>query len=188
MNETDEQLVRKYIQERDEEIFSILVDRYMKHLYNFVMQFVNDQTLAEDIVQETFVKVWKHLARFDERKKFKTWIFTIAKNTAFDALKKKKNIPFSSFSDEQGKNMLENIIDTSEQVEDILDRQTTQEELSEKMAFLTPLYRTILTLCYRDQFSLHEIALILGEPYNTIKSRHQRALSALKKIFLTPAS
>ncbi len=187
MEETDEQLVQVYLN-GDERVFSVLVDRYMKHLYNFVLQFVNDRSVAEDIVQETFVKVWKHLDRFDGAKSFKTWIFAIAKNTTYDVLKKKKTIPFSVFTDEVGNNALENIADKSEKAEDILDRQATAEELTKKLALLTPVYRSLLVLHYQEGFTLHEVSEILQEPYNTIKSRHQRALLALKKTFLPSAS
>lgn len=182
MVETDEQLVRQYRQ-GDEAVFTVLVDRYMQYLFHFVRQFVNDSAIAEDIVQETFVKVWKNIHRFDESKSFKTWIFAIAKNTAYDFLKKKKSLPFSMFVDDEGRNALENIEDKTVGIETILDQETTAQELSQKLALLTPLYRSILVLHYQEHFSLHEIAHILGEPYNTVKSRHQRALQSLKKTF-----
>lgn len=187
MEETDEQLVRAY-RSGDEAVFTVLVDRYMKHLYHFVLQFVNDPATAEDIVQETFVKVWKHLSRFDETKSFKTWIFAIAKNTTYDALKKKKTLPFSLFVDEEGNNTLENRADESPQAEDVLDLEATAEVLKRVLSTIPPLYRSLLVLHYQEYFSLHEIAEILGEPYNTIKSRHQRALRALKKAFPPSAS
>lgn len=187
MEETDEQLVRAY-RDGDEGAFTVLVDRYMKHLYHFVLQFVNDPAVAEDIVQETFVKAWKHLSRFEDNKSFKTWIFAIAKNTTYDALKKKKTLPFSLFIDEEGRNTLENTADQSPKVEDMLDLKATAQELTRVLSTLAPLYRSLLVLHYQEYFSLHEIAEILGEPYNTIKSRHQRALQALKKALPTPAS
>lgn len=182
IEQPDEQLVEAYLA-GDQEVFSFLVDRYMKHLYNFVMQFVRDQNAAEDIVQETFVKAWKYLSRFDQNKSFKTWIFAIAKNTTYDYLKKKKTLPFSLFENEEGENALENTPAENDHPEDILDREATKEELEIKLAALAPLYRTILTLHYQEDFSLHEISKILDEPYNTVKSRHQRALQSLKKSF-----
>lgn len=187
MERTDEQLVAAYLG-GDETLFAVLVDRYMKHLYHFVLQFVNDPAVAEDIVQETFVKVWKHLPRFDETKSFKTWIFAIAKNTTYDALKKKKTLPFSLFVDKEGNNTLENRADESLQADDVLDLEATAQELTKALATIAPLYRALLVLHYQEYFSLHEIAEILEEPYNTIKSRHQRALRALKRAFTTPAS
>ncbi|MBP9727881.1 MAG: sigma-70 family RNA polymerase sigma factor [Candidatus Moranbacteria bacterium] len=187
MNQTDEQLVRAYL-DGEETAFTVLVDRYMKHLFHFIRQLVTDSAVAEDIVQETFLKVWKNLHRFDGEKSFKTWIFAIAKNTAYDALKKKKALPFSVFMDEEGKSVLEQVPDKGLGIEEVLDQEATAQELTRKLATLTPLYRTLLVLHYQEYFTLHEIALIFGEPYNTIKSRHQRALRALKEAFLSRAS
>lgn len=182
MEETDEQLVRLYL-DGNEAVFVVLVDRYMRYLYHFVKQLVSDTALAEDIVQETFVKIWKNLRRFDSTKSFKTWIFAIAKNTAYDALKKKKALPFSLFSDEEGRNMLDNITDERPDAGDVLDQEATARDLAEKLAMLAPIYRSLLSLHYQEHFTLHEIADILGEPYNTVKSRHQRALQSLRATF-----
>ncbi len=180
MEYTDEQLAEDSLRGH-EPAFAELVSRYVKPLYRFVLQFVHDQDTAEDLVQETFVKAWKHLSRFDRTKKFKTWIFTIAKRTTYDFLKKKKTLSFVLFADEEGKNVLENEPDQLPSAEDILDQETTAEQLAAAVGLLTPTYRTLLLLRYQEDFSLAEIAEILHEPYNTIKSRHQRALKSLKQ-------
>lgn len=178
----DEELVRRHL-DGDQAAFAVLVDRYMRYLYNFVLQLVSDENAAEDIVQETFLKAWKHLSRFDQKKSFKTWIFAIAKNTAYDHLKRKKTIPFSTFENEEGENALENTPAENDHPEDILDREATAEELDQRLSLLSPAYRSILMMRYRDDLSLHEIADVLGESYNTVKSRHQRALRGLKRTF-----
>lgn len=187
MEKTDEQLVGAYLA-GEESAFSVLIDRYMRPLYGFVFQMVQNDAVTEDVIQETFIKAWKHVRRFDQKKSFKTWIFTIAKNTTFDFLKKKKALPFSWFQNEEGGNVLENISDESVHPEEILDREATTLELKEKLALLSPAYRTLLHLHYQLGFSLHETAVILSEPYNTIKSRHIRALQSLKKVFGGSAS
>lgn len=181
MNETDEQLVLAYLQ-GDEAAFSVLVDRYMKHLYHFARQLVGESQIAEDIVQETFLKAWKNLKRFDRSKSWKTWIFAIAKNTAYDALKKKKTVPFSYFENDEGENVLENTALDEEHPDEILDREISAQEFDRSLLALHPDHRAILILRYQDDFSLHEIATLLKEPYNTVKSRHQRALRSLKQV------
>lgn len=182
MEETDEQLIANY-KAGNEEAFVVLLDRYMKPLYGFALQMVRESEVAEDIVQEAFIKVWKHLDRFDQNKSFKTWIFAITKNTAFDSLKKRKTLPFSLFQNEEGESVLENISDGSPHPEEILDREATAHDLEEKLATLSPTYQILLHLHYRVGFSLHEVSHILGVPYNTIKSRHKRALEGLRKTF-----
>ncbi len=182
MEETDEQLIVEY-RAGNEAVFTVLLDRYMKPVYGFVMQMVRENEGAEDIVQETFIKAWKHLDRFDQNKSFKTWIFAIAKNTTFDWFKKKKTLPFAFFQNEEGESILENISDESIHPEEILDRETTARELKEKCMMLSPAYQTLLHLHYTLDFSLHEISQILDTSYNTIKSRHKRALESLRKTF-----
>src|ERR1700733_2556258 len=97
MNElSDNDLVLQY-RSGNKKAFEALVERYFAHVFNFITRYTSDQVAAEDIVQETFVKVWKNIKKFDETKNFKSWLFTIARNTSLDWLRKKKAVPFSSF-------------------------------------------------------------------------------------------
>lgn len=179
----DKELISDFLN-GDDKAFELLVQKYLSPLYNFIFQFIRDQHVAEDLVQETFIKVWKHIRRFDQKKSFKTWIFTIAKNTTFDYFKKKKSIPFSFFVDEEGTDTVEAIDEDSLLPDEILERGEEILDLEKALEMIPELYRALLILAYREDFSLVEIASILNEPYNTIKSRHQRAIKLLKKAFL----
>ncbi|MFZ2187204.1 MAG: RNA polymerase sigma factor [Candidatus Moraniibacteriota bacterium] len=179
----DRQLVADFLG-GDDRAFEQLVRRYLSPLYNFIFQLTRDRNVAEDLTQETFIKAWKHGARFDQKKSFKTWIFTIAKNTTYDFFKKKKSIPFSFFEDDEGRNTLDMIDEDRPLPDEILEKTEKIEALEKALAKVPELYRALLLLAYREDFSLGEIAEILGEPYNTIKSRHQRALKLLKRAFL----
>jgi RNA polymerase sigma-70 factor, ECF subfamily len=181
MNISDNQLISKVL-DGDEEVFAEIVKIYLKPIYNFLYRLAGDRDAAEDLTQETFVKVWKNLKRFDQKRNFKTWLFTIAKNTAFDWLKKKKEIPFSSFTDEEGESWLENVADENILPDEILERKNIAEEFEQILEKIPVHYRAILLLHYKEDFSLHEIAEILGEPYNTIKSRHRRGLGKLNEL------
>ncbi|MDD3486945.1 MAG: RNA polymerase sigma factor [Candidatus Moranbacteria bacterium] len=165
----------------DETAFSEIVDDYLKPIYNFTYRLVGDKDTAEDLTQDTFVKAWKNLDRFDRSKSFKTWLFAIAKNTTYDWFKKKKEISFSCFSDEEGNNPIENISSGEDLPDEILERSGLAEEMEKVLQKLPVHYRAILLLRYKEEFSLHEIAEILDEPYNTVKSRHQRGLGKLRE-------
>ena len=168
----------------NEESFNILVSSYLKPIYNFLYQLTNGSSAIDDLTQETFFKAWKNMKKFDQNRSFKTWIFTIAKNTAYDYFKKKKTIPFSNFVDEEGNNKLDNLSDNSILPDEILERKNIAEEMEEKLEKIPEKYRIILTLHYKEDLSLQEISEILDKPYNTIKSGHQRALAKLKEVFL----
>src|SRR4030042_4325030 len=181
MDKSDEQIVQKYLS-GEEAAFSELVKKYLKPVYNFTFRLANNRDVAEDLTQDTFVKVWKNMRCFDLDRNLKTSLFAIAKNTTFDYFKKKKEITFSSFADEEGESVFSEIADENFLPDEILERKNIAEELDIILQKLPPHYRAILLLHYKEDFTLHEIAEILGEPYNTIKSRHQRGLAKLKEL------
>jgi RNA polymerase sigma-70 factor, ECF subfamily len=183
MDSSDKQLVDNFLA-GDDSAFSELVKKYLKPVYNFLYHFVSDREALDDLTQVTFIKAWKHIEKFDRSRNFKVWIFSIAKNTAFDYLKKKKTIPFSNFTDDEGNNKLENISEDSILPHEILIRADSAKILGEKLKEIPDIYRIILTMHYKEDFSLQEVAKILGKPYNTIKSQHQRGLAKLKELFL----
>lgn len=170
----------------DGQALELLLSRYMTPIYSFVLSLTRDVPMAEDVTQETCIKIWKHLKRFDTAKSFKTWVFAIAKNTAYDALKKKKALPFSAFidnDDDVQESWEARIADEEPLADEVLSRADIREELNLWLKSIPAHFEQILRMHYQEDFSLNEIADILGEPYNTIKSRHGRAIRALKKRF-----
>jgi RNA polymerase sigma-70 factor (ECF subfamily) len=187
MDPEDKKLVEVFL-DGDDLAFQELVRKYLKPVYNFLFRFVSDRAVLDDLTQETFVKAWKNLKRYDNSKSFKAWIFAIAKNTAFDYLKKKKTIPFSAFEDEDGNSQLDNISDEAILPDELLSQAEAQDNLEELLKKIPDHYRIILLMRYKDDLSLNEIAEVLGKSYNTIKSQHQRALEALKRIIVSASN
>lgn len=183
MDATDRELIERY-KGGEPDIFPLLMKMYLKPIYHFAFHFTHEEASAEDITQETFIKIWKNLDRFDLEKNFKTWVFAIAKNTAYDYLKKKKALPFSSFENDEGENPIEAIDDENLLPDALLEKKEIAIMLTRALAHVSLNNRAILTLKYLEEFSLEEIAEILNEPYNTIKSRHGRALKSLKEAIL----
>lgn len=185
MGGLDEKLVADYLA-GDEKSLEVLFGRYLKPIYSFTYRYVGGGQDAEDVTQDVFVKVWRHIKRFDQNKSFKTWIFSIAKNTAIDFLKKKKTIPFSEFENEEGENIItETLADPSPLPQELLEKAGVAQMLNSAMDKLSPKYRMVLFLRYNDHFNFREIAESLGESLNTVKSRHRRALTMLKKSLLS---
>lgn len=177
----DKQLVESFLA-GDERSFELLLKKYLKPVYNFLFRLTNDRYALDDLTQTTFIKVWRNIKKFNTDKNFKTWLYTIAKNTAYDYFKKKKTIPFSSFIDAEGNNKLENISDQDILPLELLEKADTAKTLETALDKISDQYRLILTMHYKDDFSLQEIAGILNLPYNTVKSQHQRGLKALRQI------
>ena len=181
-NRSDTQLVADYLC-GGEKAFETLVLRYLKPIYSFTCRYVGGERDANDVTQEVFVKVWRYIKRFDQSKNFKTWIFSIAKNTALDHLKRKKAIPFSEFENEDGENIItETLADPCPLPQELLEKAGMAQTLILAMEKLSPKYRMVLFLRYNDHFNFREIAESFGEPLHTITSRHRRALIQLQKL------
>src|SRR5829696_6260282 len=86
----------------EERAFSELVDRYQTRLLNFIYRTIGDRDRAEDLVQEVFIRVYRHLHRFDRSKKFSTWAYTIASNLAKNELRNRSRNPLVLFQTMQG--------------------------------------------------------------------------------------
>lgn len=198
MEQSDIQLIEGYLK-GEEESLKVLIGRYLKPIFNFVYRYAgNNRHEAEDITQETFVKIWRNLNKFDskrnkagEEKSFKVWIFQIAKNTAFDYLrkkysfdKKKRILLFSEIETVENKgNFLENIADSSPLPDEIFQRNELVKELNGTIEKLPLKYREILILRYNDHFTFQEISEVMKESINTVKSRHRRGLIQLRVLF-----
>jgi RNA polymerase sigma-70 factor (ECF subfamily) len=179
---TDEQLIANYLA-GDEKSLEVLYSRYLKPIYSFVYRYAGSASDAEDVTQEVFVRVWHSLKRFNQKKSFKTWIFSIAKNAAVDHLKKKKTIPFSEFDMEDDGNLIaDTLADPSPLPQELLGKAGMAQMLNSAIEKLSPKYRMVLFLRYNDHFNFREIAEALGEPLPTITARHRRALVKLKEI------
>lgn len=179
MNEISDQILIKQYLKGDEKSLETLIGRYLKPIYSFIYKNVGNPAEAEDITQEVFVRVWKNLYKFDTKKQFKPWVFQIAKNASIDYLRKKKTIPFSSFENDKGQNVLtENIAAPSD---NLIENLSDKKVLSGALQYLSKKEQKIIALRHTDGMSFKEIAEVFQESINTIKSRYRRTLSVLKK-------
>lgn len=182
MDRSDSQLVADYLK-GDEKSLEILIKRYLKPIYSLIFKYIGDSQEVEDITQEVFVKVWRNLKKFNRQKSFKTWIFSIAKNTCIDTIRKKKTIPFSGFENDVGRNvLLETLVDSAPLPHEVFEKANITKILTSVIEKLFPQYQMVLSLHYNDCFTFREIAEILKEPLHTVKSRHRRALIKLKTL------
>lgn len=182
INDREQILIENYFK-GDQKAFEALMHLYLKPIYNFAYWYSGDAAGAEDIAQEVFVKVWRNLKKFDHTKSFKTWIFAIAKNTALDFLKKKKAVPFSAFDNKEGENIItETLADPAPLPPELFARKELAQMLERAIASLAPKYREVLLLRYQEHLAFREIADVLHEPLDTVKSRYRRACIMVKKI------
>ncbi len=178
----DKDLISSYLA-GNEKSFERLIDRYTKPIFGFIFRLVKDLGIAEDLTQETFLKVWKNFKKFNQEKNFRTWIFAIARNTVWDFLRKKKPILFAELELKEENFLKNNLVDEKFLPDKIIHDAQAIEFLEEVLKKLSLPQQTILWLYFKEGFTLREISEILGESPNTVKSRYQRALKELKKFF-----
>jgi len=180
-NAQDRVLIQRYLK-GDEEALPLLVNRYLKAIYNFVYRYTGNRMDAEDLTQEIFVKMWSSLKKFDWRYDFRSFLFTIAKNHCFDWLRKKQVHSLQEISFEENMDLIEMTKDTCPLPSDEFDQTTMATIFSGAFKQLTEPYRLVLSLYYHNQFSLSQIAELLHEPVNTVKSRYRRGVQQLRII------
>jgi RNA polymerase sigma-70 factor (ECF subfamily) len=168
---SDEKLILRF-QEGDINAYNELVKRYKDRLLNFVFRYFNNREQAEDVVQDTLIKLYTHASYYKNIAKFSTWIFTIAKNNALTELRKNKRKQTDSLWTEDGKvidiNSKEQSLDVKVQNEIAID------QLNKFLDEIPENFRMAVVLRDFQELSYDEISKILEIPVGTIKSRINR--------------
>lgn len=175
MEHSDETLIKQF-QDGDQQAFVVLTTRYFDALYRYSYRFLKDTAGTEDVVQDTFIKVWKSMNSFNEGMKVKPWIYRIAHNTAIDYLRKKKAIPFSVLETEEE----EVIADDSFSLMEQTIAKEERELLTQKIEGLPVQYKEVVLLRAEEGLTFEEISMVLNKPMNTVKSLYRRALQKLQ--------
>ena len=164
----------------DQNALELLFSRYLKRVYNVALGVVLDSEEAEDIVQETFIKIWKNLGKFEIGRNFSAWVYEISKNTALTYLRKKRAMPFSAF-DSDGRNVLEETYPSSAPLPwELAQSNMAVQAVQRDVRKLTP-DQQLVFFRKNDGMTFREIAEELGQSLNTIKSRYWRSLRKLKE-------
>ncbi|MFQ6007447.1 MAG: sigma-70 family RNA polymerase sigma factor [Candidatus Zixiibacteriota bacterium] len=171
VKDKDYTLIRA-VQNGDMVAFNELVDRYKNRLMNVIGRMLSSQDEAEDIVQETFVRVYQHRQSFNFQHCFSTWIYTIALNLARNELRKRKKFKFFEISEMKGR-------ETELAVEMKLPNRLPQ-ALDAAIKDLPEKYRSAFILRDIQELPYDEVAKILSIPLGTVKSRVNRARMILR--------
>lgn len=165
------------------EAFDIIVKRYKNRLMNFVYRFVHDQDVAEDIVQETFLRVFRNRREYKAIANFSTWIFTIAGNLAKSELRRRKRWNFFSIDaaidDESDRTF--DLPDMGQKPDRVTAVKMMEEYVQEAIDSLQKKYKEALILRDVEGMSYLEIADITKVPVGTVKSRVNRARLKLQR-------
>lgn len=186
LNITDEHLFARFI-EGDENAFNELVDRYYRQIYRFLVRFTGQEHLAEDLIQEVFIKLYKSAATFDPNKRFRPWIYQIAANTARDHLRSAsrngKRVSFKNTGEEAETTLDQLVPGVTASPDQAFIEKETSEKVKETLIQMQDQLREILILAYYNQLPYKDIADSLGIPLGTVKSRLHKAVSTFGEIW-----
>lgn len=177
---TDEVLIARF-QRGDLQAFDVLVQRYKDQLLNYVFRFVGNRVDAEDIVQETFLRVYKNKHYYKEIAKFSTWIYTIAGNLAKTELRRRKRRKIFSVSNFVNDERDFDIPDTDRNPENEVDGNLKYNDIQKAIDKLPPKFKEVILLRDVQGFAYEEISQILTIPLGTVKSRVNRGRLKLQE-------
>jgi RNA polymerase sigma-70 factor (ECF subfamily) len=183
---SDQEVVERARKGR-ESAFRELIRRYERPVFSLIYRLVRDRERAEDLAQETFIKVLNALDRYDPSFKFSSWIFKIAHNTALDDLRRKHpetlsihGSPHASTADELEATVL-TPVSGDETPEDFTSSREIGTHIEEAISRLRIEYRTAILLCHVEGRPYEEVAQIMNVPLGTVKTYIHRARNELKK-------
>jgi RNA polymerase sigma-70 factor (ECF subfamily) len=161
---------------------SELVARYQNRLYRYLLRIVGQPAEAEDLFQQTWLKVVEKIRSFDESRNFDAWLFTLARNLAIDHLRRIRPQSLDEPLANSGhRETLADRIPSRDHAP--LDHALAAERrtrIDEAMVALAMIYREVLTLRFEDEMKIDEIARVTGVPVSTVKSRLRRSLEQLR--------
>jgi RNA polymerase sigma-70 factor (ECF subfamily) len=164
----------------DPDAFDALLARYQNRLYRYLVRLTANPAVAEDLFQETWLKVITRIHRYDERRPFEPWLFSVARNLAIDHLRRASPESLDEPSESGDTRIARLGADEPGSLERLLERER-RGLLERKLEELPALYREALSLRFEEEMTFEEIAEVLSAPVSTVKSRVQRALSTLRK-------
>ena len=155
-----------------EAAFERLIDRYENKVYRLCCSLLRDPDQAQDAAQESLVRVWKALAKYDQRASLSTWIYTITRNRCPTAIERRRDLDSLSDSEVQLQAEAAQAVGPEPEQDHLAMLRELVEALPER-------YRRVLTLFYYEERSVAEVALMLGQPEGTVKTNLHRARAAL---------
>lgn len=172
---TNDQPLINAILAGDTQSFSVLVDRYKDLVFTLALRMVKHREEAEEVSQDTFIKVFRSLNRFKGDSKFSTWIYRVAYNTCLDRLKKHKReqqvVPIDEYTEHQ--------VLTLDNALDKMERDERKEAIQNCLQLLPSDDAALLTLFYFEELSLEEISEIIGITANNVKVKLFRSRKKL---------
>ncbi|OEG00230.1 RNA polymerase sigma factor SigW [Vulcanibacillus modesticaldus] len=182
MNFVDNKLIRK-AKAGDMQAFAELVYQYKDKIFNLAYRMLGNTQEAEDVSQETFLRVYSNIDRYDEKYKFSTWIYKIATNLSIDRIRKRRTTYSLDdyWNEEEGLDWYTRLPNQSIGPEESIISNEEINQVHKAILNLPEKYRVIMTLRYVEDLSIKEISEIVNLPISTVKTRLLRGREYIRK-------
>jgi RNA polymerase sigma-70 factor (ECF subfamily) len=177
---TDEKTAITQAKSGNGDAYTWLLTRYNSAIYDYCRRMIRGED-ARDLAQETFVKAFLSIKNFDESKRFAPWLFRIAHNLVIDYMRKKRAPTYSLTVSDEGETREIDFADGSKTPDELLHRKEIHEAFNAALESLDAEYKEVLVLRHREGFSYDDIAVALGLPLGTVKTRIRRGREKLKQ-------
>jgi RNA polymerase sigma-70 factor (ECF subfamily) len=178
---TDELAWITQAQQGDDDAFTMLVETYQKPVYNLCYRMLGEPEAAEDAAQDTFLKAYQNLTRYDRERPFATWLLSIAAHHCIDKLRRKRFVSFSIDEDEEGQTDIPDRSAPDPETE--AEKKQMREQMHGLLQKLDPVDRAAVVMRYWNDASEIEIAQTLKLTVPAVKSRLHRARRALAELW-----
>ena len=160
------------------EAFELVLERFRDKVFRLAFAMLRSETLAEDMTQDVFIKVWKALPGYTGAASVSTWLYTITRNTCLTELKRRQSRPTVSLDGPE----LEDVVDCLPAMQTTDPESGVEADAHALLSRLPDKYRRVVTLFYLEQKSYEEVAAMLGLPLGTVKTFLFRARKELLRL------
>jgi RNA polymerase sigma-70 factor, ECF subfamily len=176
----DTQALAKGLSRRDPDLLDHLIELYQHRLYRYLLFLTGNAARAEDLFQETWVRVLERGHQYNAKSKFESWLFAIARNLVIDLSRRKKMPSLEDLGDKERNQPFDPPDEQSASALQLLVTRENARAVQLSLLKIPAYYREVLLLRFHEEMALEEIAAVLSAPVSTVKSRLYRGLAALK--------
>lgn len=176
----ERQTIAAGLRRRDPELLDRLIEQHQQRLYRYLLFLTGDPALAEDLFQETWIRVLERGHQYNANSKFESWLFAIARHLVIDLSRRKRFSSLEDLADPESGQPYEPRDDHASSALEILVTRENERAVKISLMKIPAYYREVLLLRFHEELGLEEIAGVLSTPLSTVKSRLYRGLEALK--------
>jgi RNA polymerase sigma-70 factor (ECF subfamily) len=176
--ESDTSAIARGLRRRDPDLLDRLIEQYQHRLLRYLVYLSGNRELAEDLFQETWIRVLERGHQYDGKHEFSTWLYAVARNLTIDYLRKKNPVSLDGLMEDEGHTPIEPA-DTRPSAWELVAQRQQTERISGALVGIPAEYREAIVLRFQDGLALEEIAAVSGAPLGTVKSRLYRGLNML---------